>query len=200
MNPLTALAESIVADATALFGALERDAQISGLSLLDPEARLPSVTLSQPRRSDETAMLLEPQARRAPIELDAIIAAAASRHGVDAALVKAVIHVESNFVATAVSPKGAQGLMQLMPATARRVGVIRAFDPAMNVEGGVKLLRLLLDRYGGDVTKTLAAYNAGEGAVARYGGVPPYPETRAYVQRVLGYRERYERGLTIARR
>lgn len=124
---------------------------------------------------------------------DPIIQAAAQRHQVDSALIKAVIHAESGFVPYAVSPKGALGLMQLMPATARQHGVWRVFDPQENVDGGVRHLRLLLDRYDGNVQLALAAYNAGEGAVERFGGIPPYQETREYLDRVLHYRELYLR-------
>jgi soluble lytic murein transglycosylase-like protein len=92
--------------------------------------------------------------------------------------------VESNYNPTAVSPKGAQGLMQLIPATARRFGVSDVFDPADNIQGGAKYLRYLLDLYGGDYPLALAAYNAGEGAVAKYGTVPPYPETQNYLRLV----------------
>jgi soluble lytic murein transglycosylase-like protein len=122
-----------------------------------------------------------------------LITEAATRHQVDVALVKAVIHAESDFIADARSPKGAQGLMQLMPATAVRHNVERVLAPADNVEGGVRHLRLLLDRYGGDVRLALAAYNAGEGAVDRSGGVPPYPETLDYISRVLKFRDVYAR-------
>lgn len=118
-------------------------------------------------------------------DLAALIVAAARRHHLDPELVRAVVSVESGFRPDAVSPKGAQGLMQLMPATARSLGVKDAFDPADNVDGGVRHLRALIDRYDGDVKRALAAYNAGEGAVARHGGIPPYPETRAYVSKVL---------------
>lgn len=124
---------------------------------------------------------------------DGIIRDSADRYGVELALVKAVIHVESDFVPQARSPKGALGLMQLMPATARQYGVWRAFDPQENVEAGVKHLRLLLDRYGGNVRFALAAYNAGAEAVERYGGVPPYRETTDYLDRVLYYRRQYLR-------
>jgi len=111
--------------------------------------------------------------------------AVARRHGLDPDLVLAVVGVESAFEPTAVSPKGAQGLMQLMPGTAAALGVEDALDPAENLDGGVRHLGFLLTLYGGDVVRALAAYNAGEGAVARHGGVPPYRETRAYVKRVL---------------
>ena len=99
-------------------------------------------------------------------------------------LVHSVIQVESNYDPNAVSPKGAQGLMQLIPATARRFGVSDAFDPADNIQGGARYLKYLLELYKGDEALALAAYNAGEGAVSRYGGVPPFPETQNYVAKV----------------
>jgi soluble lytic murein transglycosylase-like protein len=114
-----------------------------------------------------------------------LIRAAAARHGLTPELVESVIRVESNFEARAVSPKGARGLMQLMPATAAKLGVRNAFDGRQNIEGGVRHLRHLVDRYDGNLALALAAYNAGVEAVGRYGGIPPYPETQAYVARVL---------------
>ena len=119
-------------------------------------------------------------------DVRALAAAAARRHGLDPELVLAVVSVESGFRPQAVSPKGAQGLMQLMPRTAGELGVTDAFDPQQNLDGGVRHLGSLLSLYGGDVRRALAAYNAGQGAVARHNGVPPYAETRAYVERVLG--------------
>jgi soluble lytic murein transglycosylase-like protein len=113
-----------------------------------------------------------------------IITETSSRHGVDAELVKAVIQVESNYNHRAVSRKGAMGLMQLMPGTANRYGVKQAFDPRQNVEGGVRYLRDLLDLFR-DTKLALAAYNAGEGAVQRYNGIPNYTETQNYVRKVL---------------
>jgi hypothetical protein len=121
-----------------------------------------------------------------PVDFELLVAEAAQRHGLDPALVRAVVGVESGFQPQAVSRKGAQGLMQLMPATARDLGVADPFDPAANLDGGSRYLSALVARYEGDLTKALAAYNAGMGAVARHGGVPPYAETRKYVQNVLG--------------
>lgn len=121
---------------------------------------------------------------------DTVIKTAALTHGVPAALVKAVIAAESSFDARAVSPKGAMGLMQLMPGTAADLGVREPFRAADNVQGGTRYLRTLHDRYG-DWTRTLAAYNAGPTAVDRHRGVPPYRETREYVERVLSYYRRF---------
>lgn len=109
----------------------------------------------------------------------------AQQYDIDANLVRAIIAVESNFDAQAVSTAGAQGLMQLMPETATRYQVQQPFDPRANVEGGIRYLKELWQRFGGDLPRVLAAYNAGEGAVERFGGIPPYPETRRYVARVL---------------
>jgi soluble lytic murein transglycosylase-like protein len=112
-----------------------------------------------------------------------LIDRASVTHGVDARLVRAVIQVESSYQTRARSPKGAMGLMQLMPETARRYAVTNPFDPVANVEAGTRYLKSLLDRF--PLNIALAAYNAGEAAVERFGGVPPYPETRAYVGRIL---------------
>lgn len=131
--------------------------------------------------------------RTTPAALTPIIETAAREHAVDARLLRAVIAVESGFNPRAVSPRGAQGLMQLMPATARQLGVADPFDPTQNILGGARYLRQLLDTYDGDVSLVLAAYNAGEGAVARHGRrIPPYAETRAYVPRVLALRDAAE--------
>ncbi|MEE8217477.1 MAG: lytic transglycosylase domain-containing protein, partial [Vicinamibacteria bacterium] len=123
-------------------------------------------------------------------DLRSLAIATARKHGLDPGLVLAVVGVESAFRPEAVSSKGAQGLMQLMPGTAASLGVEDAFDPIQNLDGGVRHLGSLLTLYGGDVSRALAAYNAGEGAVARHGGIPPFKETREYVKKVL---ERYER-------
>jgi hypothetical protein len=113
-----------------------------------------------------------------------VIRAAAERYGVDTRLVEAIVQAESAGNPTAVSPKGARGLMQLMPERAALLGVRDSFDPHQNVDGGVRHIRDLLQSFGGDVTLALAAYNAGEGAVRSHGGVPPFAETREYVRRV----------------
>jgi soluble lytic murein transglycosylase-like protein len=114
-----------------------------------------------------------------------LILQAAERYALAPKLVESVIRVESNFEPRAVSPKGARGLMQLMPGTAKLLGVQDAFDVGQNIEGGVRHLRGLLDRYSGNVALALAAYNAGAEAVARHGGIPPFAETQAYVARIL---------------
>jgi soluble lytic murein transglycosylase-like protein len=119
-----------------------------------------------------------------PEDIDAAIAMAAARHNVDPNLVRAVVKVESNFNPNAVSRKGAMGLMQLMPSTARQLRVDNPFDPEQNVDAGVRHLKQLLESYGGDVKLTLAAYNAGSGAVARSAGIPHFAETRSYVRRI----------------
>jgi soluble lytic murein transglycosylase-like protein len=119
-----------------------------------------------------------------PEEIDASIVMAAARHNVDPNLVRAVVKVESNFNSNAVSRKGAMGLMQLMPSTARSLNVKNPFDPQQNVDAGVRHLKQLLENYGGDVNLTLAAYNAGSGAVARSSGIPRFAETQNYVRRI----------------
>jgi soluble lytic murein transglycosylase-like protein len=122
---------------------------------------------------------------------DAQITAAAAKYGLDPALLKGLIRQESNFDPNAGSPAGAQGLAQLMPGTAAALGVTNPKDPAQAIEGGAKYLRQQLDAFGGDVPKALAAYNAGPGAVTRYGGVPPYAETQNYVRQVQAYAAGY---------
>ena len=127
------------------------------------------------------------------------IAAAAREHGVDEAIVRAIIHAESAYNPLALSRVGAQGLMQLMPATARRFGVTDSFNPQQNIQGGVKYLAWLLKRFNGNLTLAAAGYNAGEGAVDKYKGVPPYGETRRYVERVGVLAERYRGSQASAR-
>lgn len=122
-----------------------------------------------------------------PQEYEQLIQASAAKYGVSAALIKAVIQAESGYNPNAVSRAGASGLMQLMPGTAKQLKVADAFNPKQNVDGGVRYLKFLLDTFKGDVSLALAAYNAGLGKVAKYGGIPPYEETRTYVSRVLSY-------------
>lgn len=124
---------------------------------------------------------------------DKLIRETARRHGVDYKLVKAVIHAESSFNQRAVSSKGAQGLMQLMPSTARELRVADPFDPRDNVEGGTRYLKQMLRRFRNDISLSLAAYNAGASTVMRYGGVPPYRETQSYIRKVKMLMRRYER-------
>jgi soluble lytic murein transglycosylase-like protein len=123
-----------------------------------------------------------------------LIRSASGRYNVDADLVRAVIKAESDFRSNARSNKGAMGLMQLMPETARLHNVIDAYDPSENVDGGVRHLRMLLDRYQGDIELSLAAYNAGSGAVEKHGGIPPFAETREYVRRVVRLYDSYRGG------
>ena len=115
------------------------------------------------------------------------ITAAAKANGVDPALLAGLVKQESGFNPNAGSAAGAQGLSQLMPGTAHGLGVSNPFDPAQSIEGGARYLKQQLDRFGGDAARALAAYNAGPGAVQRYGGVPPYAETQNYVRRVQAY-------------
>jgi soluble lytic murein transglycosylase-like protein len=114
-----------------------------------------------------------------------LIDAASGKHLIDAEFIRSVIRAESGFNPKAVSPKGAQGLMQLMPQTAQKLGVADSFDPRSNIDAGTRYLRDLLVQYHGDAAKALAAYNAGPQRVTQYGGIPPYQETRAYVRRVI---------------
>lgn len=187
---------SIVADQVASRGlAPHIEIPYDGLyrSLIEPPRRLsyakrPRSKPRKPRRPWSAAGSSIP-----PVDhsFDELIARTAGSFRVDPALVKAVVATESNFEITAVSRVGAQGLMQLMPETAREMGVLAPFKPSENLRGGVRYLREMLDRYG-DTRLALAAYNAGPEAVDRHDGIPPYPETRAYVARVLDYYRGYQ--------
>jgi soluble lytic murein transglycosylase-like protein len=130
-----------------------------------------------------------PQVAAAPpstaVDMKSVVATASDKHRIDADLIDSVIRAESGFNLKAVSPKGARGLMQLMPGTAAKLGVQDSFDAQSNVDGGTRYLRELLARYNGDLAKALAAYNAGPHRVEQYNGVPPYRETRAYVANVI---------------
>jgi soluble lytic murein transglycosylase-like protein len=129
-----------------------------------------------------------------PAEIESLVSDNAQAQSVDPALVKAIIANESGFNANATSSVGAQGLMQLMPGTAAALGVSDPYDPAQNVAGGTKYIKQLLDHFNGDVPLAVAAYNAGPGAVEKYGGVPPYAETKNYVQNVLSSYAKYRTG------
>ena len=125
-----------------------------------------------------------------PKKFDEYVMKASNKYEVDSNLIHAVIKAESSYDPYAVSPKGAGGLMQLMPATATQYGVIDRFSPEENIDGGTKYLKFLLNRYDGDISLAVAAYNAGEGAVDKYGDIPPYAETRAYVQKISLFLEK----------
>jgi len=158
------------------FSDVPRDARYEAL------ARPPRALAMGPLRASEAP---------AQHTFDVLILRTARDFSVDPALVKAVVAAESNFEIRAVSRVGALGLMQLMPETAEQMGVVEPFAPLENLRGGVRYLRAMLDRYG-DVRRALAAYNAGPTAVDRYGGIPPYRETKAYVKRVLNYYRGYQ--------
>jgi soluble lytic murein transglycosylase-like protein len=128
---------------------------------------------------------------RNPAEFEPLISSYSRQFGVDSSLIKAVIHAESGYNPNAVSPKGAQGLMQLMPKTAQGLKVADSLNPSDNIKGGVRYLRFLLDTFKGNESLALAAYNSGLGTVAKYGGIPPYQETQTYVAKVLSYRNNY---------
>jgi len=144
------------------------------------EIAVPQAPALPPANTPET--LPKPQGKDS---IQTLITGAASRYQIDPDFVTSVVKAESGFNSAAVSPKGAQGLMQLMPRTAATLGVGNPFDPASNVEAGTRYLRQLLDQYSGDAVKALAAYNAGSRRVEQYGGIPPYRETRSYVSRII---------------
>jgi len=147
---------------------------------------LPDGALSSPSGDHADGQLLPADAKKHEGgAFTDLISNAAARHAIDPDFVASIVKAESGFNRAAISPRGAQGLMQLMPGTAASLGVGDAFDPAANIEGGTSLLRQLLDQYGGNAQKALAAYNAGPGRVKQFGGVPPFRETRDYIIRVI---------------
>ena len=155
---------------------------------IDHIEELPADAAAEPvKDAPESAAKLQASAKKIaqPVDLNEVVNAASGTYRLDPDLVNSVIRAESGFNVHAVSPKGAQGLMQLMPKTASDLGVQNAFDPQANVEGGTRYLRELLERYDFDLVKALAAYTAGPQRVEQYGGVPPYYETKAYVARIV---------------
>lgn len=180
-----------------------RDDGLGGIALSDRPGGDARLVLAAPR-SEPVAARAAPAARRhvgkaaghqRRDQLVPLVAAAAATHGLPEELLTAVIEVESNFNPGAVSPKGAVGLMQLMPQTARHLSVADASDPAANIDGGARYLKELLGRFGNNLHLALAAYNAGPGAVLRTGGIPPYSETQRYVPQVITRYHRLQSGI-----
>jgi len=166
----------------------ERPQRITLTVRADPRTgrlvRAPVVASKPVRSVPVPSRVVQPRRPSPTLDLEDYIEQVAARYELDPLLVRAVIEVESGYNPWAVSPKGAIGLMQLMPQTARRLGVRDSFNPWENIEGGVRYLKYLLELFGGDKRLALAAYNAGEGAVFRYRDIPPYPETTEYLYRV----------------
>jgi soluble lytic murein transglycosylase-like protein len=167
-------------------------AQAQGQTVSNGGASFPAAlaSASQPAAVTASAVAPLPDGGKRT-QYDGLIAAAAQRYGIDPAVLHGLIQQESDFDPTSTSGAGALGLTQLMPGTAVSLGVTNPLDPAQSIDGGARYLREQLDAFGGDVVKALAAYNAGPGAVRRYGGVPPYAETQDYVRKVLGYANAY---------
>jgi soluble lytic murein transglycosylase-like protein len=174
-----------------------RPTRIPSADKITNQNSLPSVTLdSQGSLVAPTVLTYDPLAAPSnssslrgyttgSADVDGYLISSGTRHGVDPLLLYSVMHQESSFKSRAISPKGARGLMQLMPLTAARYGVTNIFDPKQNIDGGARYLRFLLDHFDGDLNLALAGYNAGEGAVEKYGWrIPPYSETQEYVRRI----------------
>jgi len=178
LTVMTAFAASVAERTTSVVRADEKSGHLVRSVAVQPRVVMPvSIDRTEPASTAEPS-------RQEAAELVAMIDAIAAEQGVEDALVHSVIRAESNYNAHAVSPKGAQGMMQLIPSTARRFGVSNIFDPRENVRGGVKYLKFLLDYYANDYVRAIAAYNAGEAAVDKYNGIPPFAETRNYVYTV----------------
>jgi hypothetical protein len=183
----------VVGDVTRLYvtadGASFVDVPTAEIEHFEAASESKSPLLAKDARNGAPGALVIPRtsvfSRSNPVDLNDVVNTASGHYRLDPDLVSSVIRAESGFNVHAVSRKGAQGLMQLMPGTASQLGVPNAFDPQANVEGGAKYLRELLERYNFDLVKALAAYNAGPQRVEQFGGVPPYYETRAYVARVV---------------
>ena len=181
---------SVITASAAFLSAAPVGNPVAVLLVVRLDARTGRLVRSAVRPTRPAAEKVAPQIQlpaaeeSAPTALTNMVDRIAERHDVDRDLVHSMIRAESNYNPVAVSNKGALGLMQLVPSTARRFGVSNSFNPAENVDGGVRYIKYLLDRYNGDHRLALAAYNSGEGTVKRYGGVPPFQETRDYVYRV----------------
>jgi soluble lytic murein transglycosylase-like protein len=187
--PAGALADTetyrlVASDGTVHYTNAPRDPSYQRMGLTPPAPAAPAPA-APPTRGNAVVPRAVPVAADKRDAVAHYAREAAARHGVSDQLVLAVIRAESGFNARAVSPKGARGLMQLMPQTASHLGVRDSFNPAENIDGGVRHLRRLIDRFRNDLPLALAAYNAGEQAVTFYRGIPPYPETQGYVQKVL---------------
>ena len=185
-----------VAELQQLMGAPPAPAQTSTPSAFASQLATATAATSAPTATTASAGLMSVGASELPADVPfgAEITAAAKKHGIDPALLAGLVKQESGFNPNAGSPAGARGLTQLMPGTAAGLGVSNVLDPAQSLDGGAKYLRQQLDAFGGDVTRALAAYNAGPGAVQRYGGVPPYAETQNYVRVVQANAAQYRAG------
>jgi soluble lytic murein transglycosylase-like protein len=178
----------VIGETTRLFTAADEssfvDVPTAEIEGFEKDLTLPP-RLPEPAPAAVLSSSSSSSASHAPLDLNQVVNSASAMYHLDPDLVNSVIHAESGFNSRAVSPKGAQGLMQLMPGTAGLLGVTNPLDPAANVGGGTRYLRQLLERYNFDLVKALAAYNAGPLRVQQYGGVPPYRETRAYVAKIV---------------
>lgn len=163
--------------------------QIQGQGLFYTSSISPERSISDLSSFSDILFRAQRNSIKAPESMESVFQEAAELYDVPAQLLKAMAKAESNFNADAVSPAGAQGVMQLMPATAQSLGVDDPFDVRSNIMGGAKYIAQKLKRYNGDIDLALAAYNAGEGNVRKYGGVPPFKETQNYIQKIKGYME-----------